>query len=996
MVRYVVLGGGVGGVTCAEELSRLCSTTADQIYLVSESRILKIVTNVQAISKTTETFDLVPTDLEHYRLKSNFHVLQGTISHIDRQRKVLVTHTGTEYPYDKLCLATGARPKVIVDHPHVIGIRDIESVDELCARLSRARRVMVVGNGGIALELLNEIRRVPLVWTIKDAYLGNTFLDAGASQFFMPHLFTRNEPQPPRLVPSPSLGGPQRPSLSPGGSGGAPTNTAKLPLKKALAVRSSGDGGSPKSAAAAAAAAAASKKRKADGTQVGKAQKHGGAALGPVWRTSLIVPSKPSVVASDRDLVIETEATVQQVWGGDEYLRLKKRRRTSAASRLSAGSSPKLGYGVAAAGPGASPGSRTTSPLARELTVDDLDEQDGQPPTFAASAAGNDSPALPDTGAQADEDVMDWDEQPAPKPAPRVHFVPHLGRFGEGQLGLTTHEDLEPGEKPKHFPPMSFSPSSHLASLATRASESPSSSTGSSSPIPATPMLHTQPLTSHTGTGTITNPHLPHAPPGSTLALSSSSALDAETDWPLYVRLSNNKVYGVDFLISATGVQPNSELARAASLSLSSSGGIQVDKAMRTSDRDIFAVGDCVTCDWHPRPAHWFQMRLWSQARLMGLQAARGMVRDALIERAVGVVPSVPGTAAAAAGTAGGMLTPFSPPGLVVGSPAAQHGQQGQDVVLVGQDMPLFEPPAAGTGTTAAITTTTTAASGSGSPPSASTAALAAAPSPNLPTANALSPPASAATGAPANVSPSTNPAAHFPLAPHVQAHHPAHTSLPTTVILASGDRRTLPPPLDVHFDLFAHVSRFFGFKVVLLGLFNAQGLAPGSYEVLVRSTHPGEYVKLVKDRATNQLRGAMLIGETDLEEMFENLILTGADVSFLEEVVMEPDMELEAPLFEDDDGHAGVDLMMEHPPPAGTDAGAAGMSARHVADMLAADFAAEAVHSHSHAGMGMGMGMGLGLGMGGYGGNGNGHSVGQQQSEATPVGSPEVPMSLF
>ena len=30
-------------------------------------------------------------------------------------------------------------------------------MQELCSRLSNARRIMVVGNGGIALELLNEI-----------------------------------------------------------------------------------------------------------------------------------------------------------------------------------------------------------------------------------------------------------------------------------------------------------------------------------------------------------------------------------------------------------------------------------------------------------------------------------------------------------------------------------------------------------------------------------------------------------------------------------------------------------------------------------------------------------------------------------------------------------------------------------------------------------------------------------------------------------------------
>jgi hypothetical protein len=60
-------------------------------------------------------------------------------------------------PYDKLCLCVGARPKRIADHPSIIGLRDQLSVEELLQRLRTASRVAVVGNGGIALELIHEV-----------------------------------------------------------------------------------------------------------------------------------------------------------------------------------------------------------------------------------------------------------------------------------------------------------------------------------------------------------------------------------------------------------------------------------------------------------------------------------------------------------------------------------------------------------------------------------------------------------------------------------------------------------------------------------------------------------------------------------------------------------------------------------------------------------------------------------------------------------------------
>ena len=50
----------------------------------------------------------------------------------------------------------------------------------------------------------------------------------------------------------------------------------------------------------------------------------------------------------------------------------------------------------------------------------------------------------------------------------------------------------------------------------------------------------------------------------------------------------------VDMVVLAAGVRPNTALAREAGLSMGMSGGISVDRRMRTSDPDIYAGGDCV------------------------------------------------------------------------------------------------------------------------------------------------------------------------------------------------------------------------------------------------------------------------------------------------------------------------------------------------------------------------------------------------------------------
>ena len=47
---------------------------------------------------------------------------------------------------------------MLANHPRVLWLRDTESTRKLKDKLESARRVMVVGNGGIALELIHEVR----------------------------------------------------------------------------------------------------------------------------------------------------------------------------------------------------------------------------------------------------------------------------------------------------------------------------------------------------------------------------------------------------------------------------------------------------------------------------------------------------------------------------------------------------------------------------------------------------------------------------------------------------------------------------------------------------------------------------------------------------------------------------------------------------------------------------------------------------------------------
>jgi len=60
-----------------------------------------------------------------------------------------------------------------------------------------------------------------------------------------------------------------------------------------------------------------------------------------------------------------------------------------------------------------------------------------------------------------------------------------------------------------------------------------------------------------------------------------------------FVILTQNSPYTADLVILSTGVKPNAALARSAGLEIGESGGVKVDSFLKSSDRSIYAVGDC-------------------------------------------------------------------------------------------------------------------------------------------------------------------------------------------------------------------------------------------------------------------------------------------------------------------------------------------------------------------------------------------------------------------
>lgn len=198
---FVIIGGGIAGVSCAETLAFY--QPDKRIILVSESSLIKTVTNLLALTETLTTFNVEEASSSILSSKyPNISVINGRLIKVNDTEKNIIVNPDIKIDYEYLCICIGAHPKLIPqakDNPYILGIRDTDSVEYFIKKLKDAKKVALIGNGGIASELVYKIQNTNIDWIIKDDHISATFVDPGAGEFFQSSLhrnFNTPEPSP--------------------------------------------------------------------------------------------------------------------------------------------------------------------------------------------------------------------------------------------------------------------------------------------------------------------------------------------------------------------------------------------------------------------------------------------------------------------------------------------------------------------------------------------------------------------------------------------------------------------------------------------------------------------------------------------------------------------------------------------------------------------------------------------------------------------------------
>ncbi|XP_013185886.1 pyridine nucleotide-disulfide oxidoreductase domain-containing protein 1 [Amyelois transitella] len=201
---YLIVGGGIAGVTCVETLGIL--HPEDRLIIITASSLVKNVSNVSFLAKTIIKFDVHESEASSLqRIHPNLKIVYDSLQYIDSQNKIVTTDGGLKINYNVICICTGGVPRLIADSKRcsrILGIRDTESVQEFQEKLKSGHRMVIVGNGGIASEIVHATKGIQKVWVIRDDYISATFIDPGAAEFFQNTIRNKSNNQTPDKHPT--------------------------------------------------------------------------------------------------------------------------------------------------------------------------------------------------------------------------------------------------------------------------------------------------------------------------------------------------------------------------------------------------------------------------------------------------------------------------------------------------------------------------------------------------------------------------------------------------------------------------------------------------------------------------------------------------------------------------------------------------------------------------------------------------------------------------
>lgn len=161
--KIVIIGGGAAGFACAEMLRR--RGYGGQLTMLSEDTALPCdrpnLSKDYLAGEIPEKWLPLKSTKFYEKHEIDLH-LDTQVQEIDTKARIVRSKDGTDFPFDRLLIATGAEPIRLpipgADQEHVFTLRTQADSDAIIARAKEAKTAVILGSGFIGLEVAAALR----------------------------------------------------------------------------------------------------------------------------------------------------------------------------------------------------------------------------------------------------------------------------------------------------------------------------------------------------------------------------------------------------------------------------------------------------------------------------------------------------------------------------------------------------------------------------------------------------------------------------------------------------------------------------------------------------------------------------------------------------------------------------------------------------------------------------------------------------------------------
>jgi NAD(P)H-nitrite reductase large subunit len=183
--RYVVIGNGIAGQTCAEELRKADAEASIVMIAAERYPLYNRVALPRYLRGQVRREKVLMRTVEDYAARNLDIHFETWATEIDAQSKVVRTNRGQEFPYDALLIATGGRPKPPPwpgsdQVSACLGFQTLDDTDAIIEKADASERVLVMGGSFIGYELAEGVsfrKKAKLTWIMRGPWFLRYVLD---------------------------------------------------------------------------------------------------------------------------------------------------------------------------------------------------------------------------------------------------------------------------------------------------------------------------------------------------------------------------------------------------------------------------------------------------------------------------------------------------------------------------------------------------------------------------------------------------------------------------------------------------------------------------------------------------------------------------------------------------------------------------------------------------------------------------------------------------